>query len=63
MDMMKGGMNDIAAAVEQSAQGVSSVADSTTVLVRDLSAIQDAVYDNKRISQGLRDEVDKFRRS
>ncbi len=63
MDMMKGGMNDIAAAVEQSAQGVSSVADSTTVLVRDLSAIQDAVYDNKRISQGLREEVDKFRRS
>ena len=63
MDMMKDGMNDIAAAVEQSAQDVSSVADSTTVLVRDLSAIQDAVYDNKRISQGLREEVDKFRRS
>lgn len=63
MDMIKGGMNNIAAAVEQSAQGVSSVADSTTVLVRDLSAIQEAVYDNKRISQGLREEVDKFRRS
>lgn len=63
VDMMKGGMNNIAAAVEQSAQGVVSVADSTTVLVRDLRAIQEAVHDNKRISQGLREEVDKFRRS
>lgn len=61
METTKKSMNDIAAAIEESAKGVVSVSCATTELVKNLNEIQASVSDNKRISQDLRQEVDKFR--
>ena len=54
-------MRGISTAVEESTNGIVMVAESTADLVTNLGAIQKAVTDNKRISNELRQEVDKFR--
>ncbi|MBD5485875.1 MAG: methyl-accepting chemotaxis protein [Lachnospiraceae bacterium] len=60
-NVLKEGMNGIANAVEESTNGIVMVAESTTDLVTNLGSIQQEVIDNKRISNELRQEVDKFR--
>lgn len=60
-NILKEGMNGISTAVEESANGIVMVAGSTADLVTNLGVIQQAVTDNKRISNELRQEVDKFR--
>lgn len=61
MESMADGIADIARAVEESTSGITMVADGTTELVTNLTAIDREVADNKRISALLREEVDKFR--
>ena len=61
MNVLKEGMNGIANAVEESTNGIVMVAETTTNLVTNLGSIQQEVIDNKRISNELRQEVDKFR--
>lgn len=61
IDVLEEGMNEIANAVEESTKGITNVADSTTQLVSNLAMIEEEVTDNKRISETLRQEVDKFR--
>lgn len=61
MESMAEGIADIARAVEESTSGITMVADGTTELVTNLTAIDREVADNKRISALLREEVDKFR--
>lgn len=61
MESMAEGISDIAKAVEESASGIAVVAEGTTQLVMNLGSIQSEVEDNKRISESLREEVDKFR--
>lgn len=61
MSEMNTGISGIAKAVDESAQGVVSVATSTSTLVENLSNINREVADNKRISDDLRTEVQKFR--
>lgn len=61
MSQMREGMNGIANAVEESAEGVATIAGDTSQLVGNLDAIQSEVSDNKRIAEILREEVDKFR--
>lgn len=60
-NILKEGMTGISTAVEESTNGIVTVAEATTDLVTNLGAIQKAVADNKRISNELRQEVDRFR--
>lgn len=60
-DVLKEGMNGITIAIEESAKGIVMVAESTAELVKNLGSIKEDVNDNKRISNELRQEVDKFR--
>lgn len=61
MTDMHEGISGIATAVDKSAQGVVTVASRTGSLVNNLSTISKEVVDNKRISDELRGEVEKFR--
>lgn len=61
MESMTEGIGNISKAVEESATGITMVADGTADLVMNLSTISSEVGDNERISALLREEVDKFR--
>lgn len=61
MDGMHEGIEGIANAVDESTKGVVTVASGTAELVNNLSSINKEVADNKRISDELREEVEKFR--
>lgn len=61
MESISNGITDIARAVEESTSGIAMVAGGTTELVTNLSSINSEVRDNERISESLREEVDKFR--
>lgn len=60
-NILKEGMNGITTVVEESAKGIVMVAESTVGLVTNLGSIKEEVKDNERISNELRQEVDKFR--
>lgn len=60
-NVLKEGMSGIAAAMEESTKGIIMVAGATSSLVGNLGLIKTEVTDNKRISNELRQEVDKFR--
>lgn len=61
MTTLKTGTTEIANAIETSAEGIVTVTEATSVLVSNISTINTEVEDNKRISNDLREEVDKFR--
>ncbi len=61
MSEMTDGINGINIAVEESAQGVTMVADSTTQLVDLLKDIRNDAESNKEISDGLQTEVSHFK--
>lgn len=61
MTTLKTGTTEISNAIETSAQGIVSVTEATSLLVSNIANINTEVEDNKRIANGLREEVDKFR--
>lgn len=58
---MNTGINDIAAAVDESAKGVASVAQSAVSLVESITKIQKETENNRDISLGLSGEVNRFK--
>lgn len=58
---MNTGINDIAAAVDESAKGVASVAESAVSLVESITKIQKETENNKDISVVLSGEVNRFK--
>lgn len=60
MQTMDSGIHDIAATVDDSAKGVSGVADDTTRLVNAISMIQEETIHNQEISKRLQGEVSRF---
>lgn len=61
MQTMNTGINDIATAVDESAKGVVSVAETTVTLVESLNKIQQETDGNHEISVRLSSEVDRFK--
>ncbi len=61
MQAMNEGLNDIAIAVDENAQGVTSVAESAVELVDAISQIQRETDNNQEISEQLNSEVNKFK--
>lgn len=61
MQTMNTGINDIATAVDESAKGVVSVAETTVTLVESLNKIQQETNGNHEISVRLSSEVDRFK--
>lgn len=62
MKAMNTGIGDISAAVDESAKGVTSVADSAVSLVDAMNQIQAETENSKNISQMLSDEVERFKK-
>jgi methyl-accepting chemotaxis protein len=60
MQTMNQGLNDISITVDESAKGVTEVAENTSDLVNAMALIQDETDVNQRISKALSDEVNKF---
>ncbi len=60
MDIMNTGINDISITVEESAKGVSGVAEDAGSLVAAISQIQEESNNNKAISMDLESEVGRF---
>lgn len=60
MQTMDTGINDIATTVDESAKGVTGVADDTTNLVNAISMIQEETMRNQEISESLQEEVSRF---
>lgn len=60
MQNMDTGINDIAITVDESAQGVSGVAEDTTNLVNAISMIHEETLHNQEISKELQGEVQRF---
>lgn len=60
MDSMNTGINDIAITVEESAKGVSGVAEDAGTLVAAISQIQEESNNNESISRDLESEVSRF---
>lgn len=58
---LKTGTTEIAEAIESSAKEIVTITEATAVLVSNIGSIDNEVKDNKRISEELRMEVDKFR--
>lgn len=56
------GISDISTAVDESAKGVTSVANSAVSLVSAISQIQTETENSKNISQMLSDEVERFKK-
>lgn len=61
MTSMNVGINDIATAVDESAKGVVTVAETTVALVESLNKIQQETDGNREISGRLSSEVDRFK--
>lgn len=53
-------INEINAAVDESASGATNVAANTSDLVKDIGEIADAMNDNKQIAGDLTEEADRF---
>lgn len=62
MKAMNTGINDISTAVDESAKGVTSVADNAVGLVEAINQIQAETENSKNISQILSDEVERFKK-
>lgn len=62
MASMNTGLNDIAAAVDDNAQGIATVAESAVSLVTAMSRISEEIAANREISDQLDNEVNQFRR-
>lgn len=60
MDVMNTGINDISVTVEESAKGVSGVAEDAGLLVAAISQIQEESSNNESIAKGLEAEVGRF---
>ena len=60
MRTMDSGINNIAVTVDESARGVSGVAEDTTNLVNAISMIQEETVHNQEISRSLQGEVNRF---
>lgn len=58
---MTTGLNDISVAVDESAKGVTNVAESAVSLVASMSQIQQQTISNQEISERLSNEVGRFR--
>lgn len=56
------GINNISTAVDESAEGVSTVAQNTVSLVDSMSRIQQETINNRRISEELASEVGRFKK-
>ncbi len=61
MKAMNTGISDISIAVDESAKGVTSVADNAVSLVEAISQIQAESENSKNISMMLADEVERFK--
>lgn len=61
MSNLKTGTTEISNAIETSTTEIVSITEATAILVSNITAINGEVNDNKRISNDLRAEVDKFR--
>lgn len=61
MQVVNRGINDISIAVDESAKGIVEVAESMTVLVKELDQIQQETTRNENISLQLAGEVKKFK--
>lgn len=59
---MNTGISDISIAVDESAKGVTSVADNAVSLVEAINQIQTESENSKNISQMLADEVERFKK-
>lgn len=62
MKAMNTGISDISIAVDESAKGVTSVADNAVSLVDAINQIQTETENSKNISQMLSDEVERFKK-
>ncbi|MCM1056646.1 MAG: methyl-accepting chemotaxis protein [Firmicutes bacterium] len=62
MQAMNTGISDISLAVDESAKGVTSVADNAVSLVEAINQIQSETENSKNISQMLSDEVERFKK-
>lgn len=62
MKTMNTGISDISLAVDESAKGVTSVADNAVSLVDAINQIQTETENSKNISQMLSDEVERFKK-
>lgn len=60
MNDMNEGINNISIAIEESAKGVTNVAEEIAQLVTAISAITTQAGENKNLSENLSDEVAKF---
>lgn len=60
MTDMNEGINNISVTIEESAKGVSNVAEEISQLVSAISSISVQAGENKNISDGLSGEVSKF---
>lgn len=60
MDVMNTGINDISITVEESAKGVSGVAEDAGMLVSAIAQIQEESSNNEAIAKDLEDEVGRF---
>lgn len=58
---MNTGLNDISIAVDESAKGVTIVAENAVSLVADMTQIQGETENNKDISEQLSNEVNRFK--
>ena len=58
---MTSGLNDISVAVDESAKGVTNVAESAVSLVASMSQIQQQSISNQEISEQLSNEVGRFK--
>lgn len=62
MESMNTGLNDIAVAVDESAKGVTTVAESAVSLVDAMAKIQIETQNNQEISSALSEEVNRFKK-
>ena len=58
---MTTGLNDISIAVDESAKGVTNVAESAVSLVAAMTQIQKQTIGNQEISEQLSNEVGRFK--
>lgn len=60
MNGMNTAIGDISITVDQSAQGIASVAENAVSLVTAISDIQQETHNTQSVSESLRDEVERF---
>ncbi len=62
MQRINVGINDISVTVDESAKGVTNVAENTGNLVEAMAGIQKETQNSQSISRDLRDEVERFKK-